>query len=223
MEVAGSNPAAPTIARHFRSIPCASVAGDYTSGVRLLQLPTEQYRARSDNEDADAAQAEAVRHSGHDSPSPRNVKADQLASEAQAAQSEALSAFQTILVQAPVSYRTHEVRGDAMLAAQKDEAAVAEYEAVLRFNPKSPGVHETLSTCQVSSGRFTEALDALDAERALTPVPSSRLLTHIAQVQHALGRDEEAAAALQNAINAHDAPPAAYLFLSAVRPGAGPC
>ena len=188
------------------------------SGIRLLQLAAQQYRARGDEALASAAAAEAARRSaGFTQVAPENAKADQLANEARAAQEQALAAFQAILANAPDSYRAHQVLGDALLAANKDEAAIAEYETVLRMNPKLPGVHETLSACLISSGRFAEALDALDAERALSPVPSSRLLTRIGQAQHALGKDEEAAQSLQAAVKAPDAPATAYLLLARVQ------
>ncbi len=185
------------------------------SGAKLLQLAAARYRTAGDAKRADAALEESAKRQAGAPPrdSVTTQKIDTLFHEAQDAKSEAQTAFATILALAPDSYRAHEVIGDALLAAQQQDAAIAQYDEVIRLNPTLPGVHETLSQCLMATGHFAEALDALHAESRLSPVFSSRLLTRIGQVQLAMGDETGAVQSLESAVKDAAAPPLAHLLL----------
>ena len=186
-------------------------------GTRLLELAAEHYRATGDATRARAAEDEATKRlRTADAAAPQEPTAARLAGEAQAAQAKALAAFQTILETSPDTFRAHEVLADALLASHQEQAAIAEYETVIRLNPGLPGVHEALSECLVTTGRFAEALTALNAERAISPVTSARLLTRIGQAEHATGQEDAAAKTLNLAVQDPAAPPQAYLLLAQV-------
>jgi len=186
-------------------------------GVQLLLLAGEHYRAIGDEVHATSAESEAAKRLQASKPTEEgNAAATDLARQAQAAETEALTAFQTILQTAPDSSRAHQVLADSALASGQDDVAIAEYETAIRLKPKTPGVHETLAHCLVTRGRFPEALAALNAERALTPVASARLLTSIGQAEHAIGNNDAARHTLQSAVRDAAAPPEASLLLAQV-------
>ncbi len=189
------------------------------SQAHLLELAGARYRMVGDTTRAEAAAAEA-RHRLETAPAQSADTTRKLASlnaEAQDEQKEALDAFAAILEQAPDSYRAHEVRGDALVEAEQQPEAIPQYEEVIRLNPTLPGVHETLSLCLMTAGRFADALTALEAELALSPAAASRLQTRIGQTRLAMGDNAGAAQALELATHDPAVPAQAYLLLGQVR------
>ena len=189
------------------------------SQAHVLELAGVRYQMVGDTKRAEAAEAEAKRRL-QTAPAQSADAARRLASlndEALDEQKEALDAFAAILEQAPDSYRAHEVRGDALVEAEQQPEAIAQYEEVIRLNPTLPGVHETLSLCLMTAGRFADALTALEAELALSPAAGSRLQTRIGQTRLAMGDNAGAAQALELATRDPGVPAQAYLLLGQVR------
>ncbi len=189
------------------------------SQAHLLQLAGARYQMMGDAKHAEAANAEANRRlltAAPQSPAAAQ-KLSTLYTEAQDEQKEALEAFAAILDQAPDSYRAHEVRGDAFVEAQQQPEAIAQYQEVIRLDPQLPGVHETLSRCMMTAGRFADALTALQAELELSPASSARLQTRIGQTRLAMGDSAGAEQALELAVRDPAVPSQAFLFLGQLR------
>lgn len=187
------------------------------SGSKLLLLASEQYRLQGDAARADAALAESKTRSGNISTDPAtSLKEQALYEQATAFETRAQDAFQTILRIAPDSFRAHQITADSLVAMQQQERAIREYQSVINENPTLPGVHEALSACLMTVGRFQEALAALRAEQSLSPAASARLLTKIGQVQMAMGENTDAAVSLRSALKSPQVPDHAYLLLARV-------
>ena len=187
------------------------------NGSKILLLASQQYRLQGDTARADDALAESRKHAANEPADPAAAaREESLYQEARAWETTAQDAFQSILRTAPDSYRAHQIMADAFVAMQQQERAIPEYQSVVRQNPDLPGVHEALSQCLMTTGRFQEALAALRSELDLSPVASARLLTRIGQVQMALGDNSSAAVSLRSAIKDPQVPGQAYLLLARV-------
>ncbi len=186
-------------------------------GPSILKLAAQQYRLQGDSARSEAALAEAQKRTANADEVPATVqKEETLYSEATAWETKAQDAFQTIVHLAPESYRAHQIMADSLVAMQQQERAIPEYESVIEANPTLPGVHESLSRCLMTAGRFKDALAALRAEQALSPAASAQLLTQIGQVQVSLGDDLGAATTLQAALKDPDVPAEAFLLLAKI-------
>ena len=187
------------------------------NGSTILLLASDQYRLQGDTARADAALAESKKRTGNVSVGPAISRKEQaLYEEARAFEMKAQDAFQSILRLAPDSFRAHQIMGDSLVAMQQQERAIPEYQSVIAANPNLPGVHESLSQCLMTVGRFQEALASLRAEQNLSPAASSRLLTSIGQVQMAMGDNTAAAVSLRDALGGPQVPDHAYLLLARV-------
>ena len=185
-------------------------------GPAILRLAAYQYHLQGNQARADAALTEAQEKQTAAQDPAVGKRVEALSAEAQAWETKAQEAFLHIQKVAPDSYRAHQIMADSFVAMQQQQAAIPEYEAVIQMNPTLPGVHESLSQCYMTAGRFADALNALRAEQALTPVPSARLLTGIGQVQMSMGDNDAAAVSLQSALKDPQVPDLAYLLLGRV-------
>ena len=188
---------------------------------RISHLAGEQFRLLGDQARASAAfQQEKTRRAASPVPSPNAPREEALYNEALAAETKSQQAFQSVMQQAPDSYRAHQILADAYTLMQQQPSAIAEYQAVIRLNPTLPGVHEALSHCLMQTGQFPAALENLRAEQKLEP-QSPRVLTELGRVQLAMGDYAGASASLHQALTHNDPPPEAYLLLgrAALRTG----
>lgn len=142
----------------------------------------------------------------------KNVQEEQLYREAVDAEEKAQATLQKLLDEAPESDRAHEIQGDAYSLQRNNNAAIREYDEVLRINPSLPGVRLALANCLMQADRFNEALAALTEEQHLTP-RSADVWASTGRVQLALGKDAEAITSLKKAVSLPDAPPAARMLL----------
>ncbi len=165
----------------------------------LLRLVAEQDALRSEGVSAKRTENE-VAQPGSLSPSVAAAQEQQLYQQAHDAEVKAREAFQAVLGGAPDSYRAHEILADSEAARQQQDAALAEYETVLKLNPGLQGIHESMAFCLMLDQRFPEALAALRAEQTLQP-RSAQVMTEIGRVQLDSGDGAGAIASLRAALS----------------------
>ncbi len=68
------------------------------------------------------------------------------------------------VVEDPDSYRSHQLKGESLEAAGKDDEAIAEYREAMRQKPELPGVHFSIGNILWKTNRLAEAMPELRAE-----------------------------------------------------------
>ncbi|MGE5784285.1 MAG: tetratricopeptide repeat protein, partial [Myxococcales bacterium] len=107
---------------------------------------------------------------------------------------EALSAYARSIELEPENVESLLALGALRIELGKPEAALDSLEAAQRVSPQHPGIDEQLAIAYGRTGRHEQALSC--AKRQLSREKSEALLRVVADAEEALGRHQEAAAAL---------------------------